>query len=169
MRLFSRMRPPSPRIPTAPIAAVTLLSGAGAAHAATPAKKPAATPRSAAVAPDAAAARASSFAAAHGALGAYYDAARKQSVVVTSAQSSLTDAAVDRAVGANARVERRGIAKATVDAIQDTVAKRSFSPAARDYNYASFLDLKTGKVVLKTNAPASVTAPLEQQFSGLIE
>ena len=56
-----------------------------------------------------------------------------------------------------------------MNAIQDTVAKRSFSPAAKNYNYASYLDLKTGKVVLKTDAPTSVTEPLKQQFAGLID
>jgi hypothetical protein len=164
------MRTPSSLTISAAVAAVTLLTGAGAAQAAAPpTKKPAPASSAHAVAPDAAAARASRFAASHHALGAYYDAARKQAVVVTSAGSSLTTAAVDRAIGAKARVERRGIANATVDAIQASVAKRSWSPAAPKYNYASYLDLKTGKVVLKTNAPASVTAPLKQQYAGLID
>src|SRR3954447_3686369 len=156
---------PSPSLLTTAVTAVALLTGAGAAHAqAKP--EPA---KSRAGAPDAAAVRATKFARAHGALGAYYDAARKRSVVVTDARSGVTEAAVDRAVGASARVERRAITKTTVDAIQDPVAKRSFSAAAPKYNYASWLGLKTGRVVLKTNAPASVTAPLQQQFSGLID
>ena len=89
--------------------------------------------------------------------------------MVTSAGSKLTEASVDRAVGAKARVERRGIAKATVDTIQDRVSKRAWSPAAKHYNYASWLDLKTGKMVLKTNAPASVTAPLTKDYPGVID
>src|SRR4051812_787659 len=170
MPLCGGMRPLSTLTSTAALAAVALSTGAGAAHtAAPPTHKPAPAGSANSVAPDAAAARATKFAAAHGALGAYYDAARKQAVVVTSASSSLTTAAVDRAIGAKARVERRGIAKATVDAIQASVAKRSWSPAAPKYNYASYLDLKTGRVVLKTNAPASVTAPLKQQYAGLID
>ena len=89
--------------------------------------------------------------------------------MVTSAGSKLTGASVDRAVGAKARVERRSIAKATVDTIQDRVSKRAWSPAAKHYNYASWLDLKTGKMVLKTNAPASVTAPLTKDYPGVID
>ena len=164
------MRTSSTLITTAAVAAASLF-GAGAAHAADakqePAKSRAGGP--AAIAPDAAAARASKVAKANDALGAYYDAARKEQVVVTSAGSKLTEASVDRAVGAKARVERRGIAKATVDTIQDRVSKRTWSPAAKNYNYASWLDLKTGKMVLKTNAPASVTAPLTNDYPGVID
>ena len=162
------MRPSPTLLTTAAVAAASLLAGAGAAHAADAKPQPA-QPRSAAVAPDAAAARASKVATANRALGSYYDAARKEQVVVTSAGSKLTEATVDRAVGAKARVERRGIAKATVDTIQDRVSKRAWSPAAKHYNYASWLDLKTGKMVLKTNAPASVTAPLTKDYPGVID
>ena len=159
------MRTPPSLITTAAVAAVTLLTGAGAAHAE---DKPA-TAKSPAPAPDAAAARASKVAKANDALGSYYDAARKEQVVVTSAGSKLTEASVDRAVGAKARVVRRSITKATVDTIQDRVGKRAWSPAAKNYNYASWLDLKTGKIVLKTNAPASVTAPLTNDYPGVID
>ena len=162
------MRTSPTLLTTAAVAAASLLAGAGAAHAADAKPQPAKA-RSAAVAPDAAAARASKVAKANNALGSYYDAARKEQVVVTSAGSKLTEASVDRAVGAKARVERRGIAKATVDTIQDRVSKRAWSPAAKHYNYASWLDLKTGKMVLKTNAPASVTAPLTKDYPGVID
>jgi hypothetical protein len=162
------MRTSPTLITTAAVAAASLFAGAGAAHAAD-AKPQSAKGRSAAVAPDAAAARASTVAKANHALGSYYDAARKEQVVVTSAGSKLTEASVDRAVGAKARVERRAIAKATVDTIQDRVSKRAWSPAAKNYNYASWLDLKTGKMVLKTNAPASVTAPLTNDYPGVID
>jgi len=149
----------------AAVAAISLLAGAGTAQAA----KPSPPAGSHSVAPDLAGQKATKFAASKGALGAYYDSARKQSVIVTGAGKRISDAAADAAVGANARVERRNISRTTVSAIQDTVAKRSFSPAAKNYNYASYLDLKTGKVVLKTDAPASVTEPLRQQFAGLID
>ena len=162
------MRTAPTLITTAAVAAASLLAGAGAAHAADAKPQPAKA-RSAAVAPDAAAARASKVAKANHALGAYYDAARKEQVVVTSAGSKLTEASVDRAVGAKARVERRSIAKATVDTIQNRVSKRAWSPAAKHYTYASWLDLKTGKMVLKTNAPASVTAPLTNDYPGVID
>lgn len=159
------MRTP-PSLTTAALAAVTLLAGAGAAHAQ---DKPAPAKGTNAVAPDAAATKASKVATAHNALGAYYDAARKEQVVVTSAGSKLTEATVDRAVGAKARVVRRNITKATVDTIQDRLSKRAWSPAAKNYNYASWLDLRTGKMVLKTNAPASVTATLTKDYPGLID
>src|SRR5215203_349517 len=143
------------------------LIAAGAAQAAE--EKPVPPSGPAAQAPDAAAAKAARFARDHGALGAYYDQARGAHVVVVGTKSALTEAAVDKAVGDSARLERRSISKATVDAIQDKVAKRAFSAAAAKYNYASYLDLQTGKVVLNTNAPDAVTAPLEQQYPGLIE
>ena len=154
----------STSLTTAAVAAVTLLAGAGSAHA----QKP--TPQgSAAPAPDAAAVKATQVANANNALGSYYDAARGTHVVVTSKGSKLTEATVDKAVGADARVVRRSITKAHVDTIQDRLSKRAWSAAAKNYNYASGLDLKTGKMVLKTNAPASVTAPLTQDYPGLID
>jgi hypothetical protein len=159
------MRTSSALITTAAVAAVSLVAGAGSAHAASAKPAPKAT---SAPAPDAAAARASRLAAANGALGSYYDAARKEQVVVASAGSKLSNATVDRAVGAPARLERHSIAKATADAIQDRLSKRAWSPAAKNYNYASWLDLKTGKIVLQTNAPAAVTAPLTNDYPGLV-
>ncbi|MDX6398962.1 MAG: hypothetical protein QOJ43_2370 [Gaiellaceae bacterium] len=149
---------------------MSLFAGAGAAHAADvkqPAKPPSSGPG--AIAPDAAAARASRLATANHALGSYYDAARNEQVVVASAGSKLTEASVDRAVGADARLVRRNITSATVDTIQERVSKRAWSPQARNYNYASWLDLKTGRIVLKTNAPASVTAPLTKDYPSLID
>jgi hypothetical protein len=163
------MRTPSTLLTTAAVAAVSVLAGAGSAHAAAAKPSPSKAAGPAAVAPDAAAARASRFAASHAALGSYYDSARKEQVVVTSAGSKLTEASVDRAVGAKARVVRRNITKAAVSSIQDRVSKRAWSPAAKNYNYASWLDLKTGRIVLKTNAPASVTAPLTADYPGLID
>src|SRR5215213_7261758 len=163
------MRPPHSLLTAAAVGAVTLLTGAGAAHAQAPKAKSVAPTGPAAVAPDAAAARASRLATANHALGSYYDAARKEQVVVSGPGSKLTEATVDRAVGAKARLVRRSITKATVDTIQDRVSKRAWSPAAKNYNYASWLDLKTGKMVLKTNAPASVTAPLIKGYPVVID
>jgi hypothetical protein len=150
---------------TAAAVGVTL-AGAAAAQAA---DKPVLPANPAAQAPDAAAAKAARFARDHGALGSYYDQARGAHVVVVGAKSDLSEAAVDKAVGDSARLERRAISKATVDAIQAKVAKRAFSATAPEYNYASYLDLQTGKVVLNTDAPETVTAPLKKQFPGLIE
>jgi hypothetical protein len=43
-----------------------------------------------------------------------------------------------------------------------------WSPQARKYNYASWVDLKTGKLVLKTNAPRAVRRR-SQGYTGAIE
>ena len=61
------------------------------------------------------------------------------------------------------------IAKKTVDAIREQIAAREFSPEAEKFSYASHLDLETGKVVLQTDAPASVTDRLTEQFGDVIE
>ena len=142
------------------------LVGAGAAQAA---EKPVEPKGPAVQAPDAAAAKAAKFAKERSALGSYYDQARGAHVVVVGKKSALTEAAVDKAIGDSARLERRSITKATSDAIQDKVAKRQWADAAAKYNYATWLDLETGKVVLNTNAPESVTDPLTDQYPGLID
>jgi hypothetical protein len=130
-------------IGSAAVAATMLL--AGSAHAA---GKPA-QPKSAAPSLDAAGAKVSRYAEAHGALGSYYDAATKRFVVVASAGSALT-----RARSAPAAIRTRAVSKATVDALQKRIAERAWSPAAKNYNYASWLDLKTGKLMLKTTRRA---------------
>jgi hypothetical protein len=152
-------------------AAVTLFAGASAAGAKPPdGGKPTGRAAPRGVAPDAAAAsRASKIAKDGAALGSYYDSARGELVVVAGAGSGLSESKVDRAVGAPARLERQDISKATVDAVRDQVAEREFSPSAKQYSYASYLDLKSGKVVLQTDAPESVTDPLTEEFPDAIE
>jgi hypothetical protein len=151
-------------------AAVTLFAGVATAAAQPDPPKPTARAAPAAPAPDAAAAaRASRLAQNASALGSYYDQATGQQVVVVGPGSRLSQSQLAQAVGAPARIERRSISNATVDAIRNQVAERGFSPAAKQYSYASFLDLTTGKVVLETAAPASVTDPLVRQFPGAIE
>src|SRR3954451_1438964 len=165
------MRSPlrTPTTTAALAAAVTLLAGVSTA-AADPQVKPTQRAAPAAAAPDAAAAaRASRIARQTSALGSYYDAARGEQVVVAGTGTRLTESKVDRAVGAPARLERRRIAKATVDAIRAAVAERQFSPAAKNYSYASYLDLRSGKVVLETDAPATVTDPLAEEYPGAIQ
>ena len=145
-------------IGTAAVAATMLL--AGSAHAAA---KP--TPgKSATPSLDAAGAKVSRYAEAHGALGSYYDAATKKFVIVGAQGSSLA-----QSKSAPATVRTRAISKRTVDTLQDRIARRAWSPAAKNYNYASWLDLKTGKLVLQTNAPRSVTAELSKGYTGVIE
>jgi hypothetical protein len=148
-----------PTVGTAAAAATLLL--AGSAHAA---GKPALTNKSSQPAVDAAGAKVSRYADAHGALGSYYDAATKKFVIVGAKGSALS-----RAKGAPATIRTRAISRSTIDTLQKRIARRDFSPQAKQYNYASWLDLKTGKLVLKTNAPRSVTAPLSQGYTGVIE
>ena len=70
------------------------------------------------------------------------------------------------ASAARPRVERRGMATATVASIQRSVARRR---SAAGYTYASWLDPATRKVVVKTDAPRSVTATLARRFPGAID
>lgn len=118
---------------------------------------------------DAPAARAARFAATHSALGSYFDAVTGEQVVVVPRRSAVTGSRVARIVGTRSRVERRGISVATVKSIQRRVAGRAFDAAAGDYTYASYLDLATGKVVLRTDAPPAVTAGLSKAFPGVID
>lgn len=62
-----------------------------------------------------------------------------------------------------ARVEERAIAQSTVDALQARIAKQAAGDAKR-YSYASWLDLRTGKLILKTDAPRSATAALSKGY-----
>ena len=127
-----------------------------------------ATPR--AVAPDAAAAaRAAEIAKETSALGSYYDKDSGEQVVVAGRKSRLTEAAVDRAVGAPARLERLTITGATVDAIRDKLAARKFSPSAKKYSYGGYLDLESGKFVITTDAPAAVTDKLTEDHPAAID
>jgi len=145
-------------IGTAAVAATMLL--AGSAHAAA---KPAPA-KSSAPSLDAAGAKVSRYAEAHGALGSYYDAAAKKFVIVGAQGSSLA-----QSKSAPATVRTRAISKRTIDTLQDRIAKRNWSAAAKNYNYASWVDLKTGKLVLQTNAPRAVTAGLSKGYAGVIE
>jgi hypothetical protein len=116
--------------------------------------------------PGGVAARASRFAASHAALGTYFDPVARRQVVVVPRRSPVTKARVARAVGARARVERRSITAETVAAIQRRIAGLA---SDRRHSYASYLDLATGKVVLRTDAPAALTADLSSAFPGLID
>jgi hypothetical protein len=117
-------------IGTAAVAATMLLAGSAQA-----AGKPA-PPKSSAPSLDAAGAKVSRYAREHGALGSYYDAAAKKFVVVAAPGSALT-----RAKGAPGAIRTRAISKSTVTTLQARIAKRDWSPAAKKYNYASWLDL----------------------------
>lgn len=121
---------------------------------------PAATGERSALAIDAAAQRAGAFASSVGALGSFYDESRSQHVVVMPQGVAASPAAAAKAVKAAVRIEERAVARSTVEAFQDSVAARAFHSAAQSYTYASYFDLVGGKLVLETNAPDDVIAPL---------
>ena len=157
----------TPRITlTTAAVAVAVLASASTAFA----QKPAEPAAPATVAPDAAAAaQAAKVAKTTAALGSYYDKDTGEQVVVAGRKSRLTEAAVDKAVGAPARLERLTITGATVDAIRDKLTARDFSPSAKKYSYAGYLDLDSGKFVVTTDAPASVTDQLVEDHAGAIK
>lgn len=162
------MRTP-PRIAlTAALAAVTLASAVGTAAAED--LKPPTRPAGATIAPDdsisAAAARVDQEGTA---LGSYWDGERGELVVVVGPDSDIDKATVEKLVEGPARLEQRDIAKKTVDAFREELAARKFSPEAEQYSFASHLDLQTGRLVLQTDAPDSVTDPLAKEFDGVIE
>ena len=164
---MTAMTNPRLTLTTAAVAAVAVLASASTAVAAE-AQKPAQTAAPRAVAPDAAAAaRASKIAKTTSALGSYYDTDSGEQVVVAGRKSRLTEAAVDKAVGAPARLERLTITAATVDAIKDELAARDFSPSARKYSYGGYLDLESGRFVLTTDAPAAVTDQLTEDHPAI--
>jgi hypothetical protein len=131
--------------------------------------KPASASDKRALAAEEAGRRASRFAASKGALGAYYDGSKDEHVVVVSRGSQTSAAEASRAVGAAVRIEQRDIAKEQVDRFQATVAGRAFHGDATKYSYASYFDVTTGKLVLDTNAPASVIESLSSEFAGAID
>lgn len=164
------MRTPIPSAVTAAIAAVTLVCGVSTAAASDDPVKPTGRSAKKASAPDADAAAAAQRIAKDGsALGSYWDPDRGEMVVVVGPDSDIGEAEAQKLVGGPSRLERLEIARKTVDAIREQLAMREFSPEAEKFSYASHLDLKTGKVVLQTDAPTPVTDPLTKEFPDTIE
>lgn len=154
------MRPQAPIAVTALITAVALIFGVGTAAAADEIKP---TSREVAKlsAPDADASAAAARIDEEGsALGSYWDPDRAELVVVVGPDSNIGEAEAKELVGGPFRLERLEIAKKTADSIRDQIGAREFSPEAEKYSYSSHLDLQTGRVVLQTDAPASVTERL---------
>ncbi len=152
------MRPPSPLIVSA-LAAVTLAFGASTAAAQE--AKPTAREAAKEPAVDAGAAVAAARIEEEGsALGSYWDPERRELVVVVGPDSTIGEAEAEKLAGEPVRFEKQEIAKKEADAIREQIAGREFGESAQKYSYASHLDLQTGKVVLSTDAPPEVTAPL---------
>ena len=158
------MRPPRSLALSAALAAVTLVAGAGTAAADDDVKPPADRAIAKLSAPDADAAAAAERLSEQGsALGSYWDPDRGELVVVVGPDSDIGEPDAEKLVGGPTRLERLDIAKKTVDGIREQIAERRFSESAEKYSYSSYLDLHTGKVVLQSDAPAEVTAPLVKE------
>ncbi|MGI8809286.1 MAG: hypothetical protein ACR2KK_15900 [Acidimicrobiales bacterium] len=149
--------------------ALTMAPAQGDSAKSEPAGKPASASEKRAIAAENAGRKASKFADSKGALGSYYDGSKDQHVIVVSRGAKLNAAEASRAIGASARIEERDIAKSDVDTFQAKVAGRAFHGEATKYSYASYFDVTTGKLVLDTDAPASVIESLSSEFAGAIE
>jgi hypothetical protein len=162
-RLQSGMRLQAPIAVTALIAAATLITGVSTAAAAGEIKP---TSREVAKLPavDADASAAAARIDAEGtALGSYWDPDRAELAVVVGPDSDIGEAEAAKLVDGPFRLERLKIAKKTADSIREEIGERQFSPEAEKYGYASHLDLQTGRVILETDAPESVIAPLVKE------
>jgi hypothetical protein len=145
------------------ITAAALISGVSTAAAAEPVK-PTTREVVKAPAPDAGVSAAAARIDAEGtALGSYWDPERAELVVVVGPDSDIGEAQAKELVGGSFRLERLEITKKTADSIREEIAGREFGPDAQKYSYASHLDLQTGRVLLETDAPASVTERLVEE------
>jgi hypothetical protein len=161
-RLTSVMRTPAPLALTALLTAVALMAGVSTAAAADEKPAPRETVKTFAVDAEASAA-AARIEAQGSALGSYWDPERAELAVVVGPDSELDEESVKRLVGGPYRLERLEIARKTADSIRSDIAAREFAPEAAKYSYSSHLDLQTGRVVLRTDAPASVTERLVKE------
>src|SRR3954470_13183666 len=156
------MRPKAPLALTALLTGLTLVAGVGTAAAADNVK-PAPREISKVPAVDGDAAAAAARIDAEGtALGAYWDPEKSELAVVVGPDSDIGEAEAEKLVGGGRfRLERLDIAKRTADGIREQIA--SLAPEAPKLSYSSHLDLQTGRVILKTDAPADVTERLVKE------
>jgi len=155
------MRPTAPLALSALLTGLTLVAGVGTAAAADDVKP---APREVIKAPAvdgdlaAAAARIDEQGSA---LGSYWDPEKAELAVVVGPDSTIGEAEAEKlAGGVRYRLERLKIAKRTADGIRAEIGAQGFSPEAQKFSYSSHLDLQSGRVILKTDAPASVTERL---------
>ena len=155
------MRPSSPLIASA-LAAATLALGAGTAAAQESKPITREAPKEAAVDAQAAAA-AARFEEEGSSLGSYWDPERRELVVVVGPDGNIGEAEAEKLAEGPVRLEKLAIAKKEADAIREQIAAREFGEGAEKYSYSSHLDLQTGKVVVRTDAPPEVTAALVKE------
>lgn len=100
-------------------------------------------------------------------LGVYLDASRRQ-FVITVASDDASPAWANSLCPRSVTIERLNIRRETVKSVQDVVAGRSFHPDAAEYTYITWLDLKTAKMIVVTDAPNNVLEPLRRQFGSVL-
>ncbi len=154
------MRPNAPLALISALAAVTFVTVAGPASAADEKPAPREISKVPAVDGDIAAA-AARIDAQGSALGSYWDPEKAELAVVVGPDSTIGEEEAKKLVDGPFRVERLKIAKKTSDGIREQIAK--FAPETPKFSYSSHLDLQTGRVILKTDAPASVTERLVKE------
>jgi len=158
---------------TAIVSGLSLALGVGPAQSQANKPEPRSAPPSAAAARihavEAQGERALGFAEARKALTTYFDETTSEHVVVVSRGADVDAAQARKAVGAATRIEQRDITKSTIDSINAAVKGRAFHADAATYTYASYFDGRSGKVILKTDAPSSVTEPLTAQFGDALD
>ncbi|HEY7483459.1 MAG TPA: hypothetical protein VH912_03270 [Streptosporangiaceae bacterium] len=115
--------------------------------------------------------RVQTAAAARSALGAYYDSAESEYVVVAPASGPGSELTADdfADLGLPLRVEQSDYTQEQINAVTDDISQRDWDPAADQYSYASFFDIERGKTVLDSDAPPDVMASLLDQYPGAID
>ncbi|AGL19540.1 hypothetical protein [Actinoplanes sp. N902-109] len=163
---------------TAALAAVTLVAaavvlGAGGAALAddgngAPPVKPDTAADRARLADENAARQVGDLATAHGALGLYRDGGKYVVVLPrTSGKAALTTADLT-ARGMNARVAASARTSAEVAAMTTAIKQRTWNATANKYAYGFYFDVRRDAMVVGTDAPADVMAPLLRSYPGKI-
>jgi hypothetical protein len=101
-------------------------------------------------------------------LGIYHDAGTDEFVVVYPAGEAASPARFGT-VADEVRIEESTLSAATVTALTGAVEARGFHPDAGEYSYGSYVDVDADVIVVGTDAPAGVVAPLVERFGEAIE
>lgn len=163
------------RVMLAAFAAVSLATGLGMSPAVgqsakpEPASGPQTPAERRAAAVEAAGQRLADLAETRGALGAYFDEANGQHVLVVPAGMRPSAADLARSIGAPARVQSVDVTKAAVDAFRSRLSARTFHAEATNHTYASYFDVMSGTMVVQSDAPAAVVTALTAGYPGEVD
>lgn len=103
------------------------------------------------------------------ALGSYYDPQTREHVLVIGSDQVLRADGAARTLGGPVGVRQLPISKMMVESLRQRVIERDFHPDAKKYTYGGYLDLKTGKMVVYSDAPRHVTESLVAEYAGHID